>query len=214
MPNPVKTPGAVNPNVTQANIQSTICVTGFTSTIRPPSSYTTALKVKQLAAGYAVNGDLNTGDYEEDHLISLELGGHPTDPKNLWPEPYNDVLGARIKDKIENKLHDLVCSGAITLKVAQKAIATNWEAAYQKYLGPLPLGSGASAADPTTAADTPASATPSSATPNAVGSKTKALDPRFPTCKAANAAGYGPYYRGLNQEYAWYRDANSDGKVC
>lgn len=204
MPNPSITPGVTNPNVTQSNIQSTICVSGFTATIRPPSSYTTSLKVRQLAAGYAVNGDYETSHYEEDHLISLELGGHPTDPRNLWPEPYADKYGARIKDRLENKLHDLVCSMAISLRTAQKAIAGNWEAAYVKYVGPLPTedvsSSGAGSAG--------------AVSPNIVSSKGKKLDPRFSTCKAANGSGYGPYYKGINPEYLWYRDANSDGKVC
>lgn len=137
LPNKSTTPGATNPAVSQSDIQSTICVSGWTATIRPKSSYTTALKKKQLSSGYAVNGDQKTGDYEEDHLISLELGGSPDSPKNLWPEPYFGKDGAKIKDKIENKLHGLVCSDAITLKAAQKAIATDWETAYTKYIGPL-----------------------------------------------------------------------------
>ena len=195
MPDPSKTPGAVNPNVTQANIHQTICVSGFTATIRPPSSYTTALKVQQLGSGYAVNGDYNTSHYEEDHLISLELGGAPSDPRNLWPEPYSGSANARVKDKIENKLHALVCSGAVTLRAAQAMIATNWEDAYQKYLGPLPSGGG-------------------NVTPNVSPSTKKGLDPRYSTCKLANAHGYGPYYKKYNKEYFWYRDANNDGKVC
>jgi hypothetical protein len=133
LPNRVLTPGAVNPAVTQATIHSTICLTGYTKTIRPPSSYTTGLKRQQLAAGYAFHGDLSTSDYEEDHLISLELGGSPTSVKNLWPEPYATTEGARVKDKIENKLHDLVCAGRIGLRVAQHAIATNWWTALQRY---------------------------------------------------------------------------------
>src|SRR2546425_11697750 len=70
--------------VTQANIQQTICVRGWTGTIRPPKSYTDNLKTRQLqAARYT---DKTPAHYEEDHFISLELGGHPRDPKNLWPE--------------------------------------------------------------------------------------------------------------------------------
>jgi hypothetical protein len=199
MPNPAKTPGAINPDVKQSNIGQTICVSGFTSTIRPPSSYTTSLKIQQLNSGYAVNGDYNTGDYEEDHLISLELGGSPDDPKNLWPEPYAGGTGARTKDQIENKLHSLVCSGAITLRTAQKAIASNWETAYEKYIGALPTGSGTVS---------------NNHTGGTVPTKHSKLDPRFPTCKAANASGYGPYYKSVNKEYFWYRDANNDGKVC
>lgn len=134
LPNPERTPGAANPAVTPATIHSTICVSGWTATIRPPASYTTALKERQLASGYAYHGDLNPADYEEDHLISLELGGSPDSGRNLWPEPYATTDGARVKDRVENRLHTLVCSGAISLAVAQRAIATDWFAAYQEYV--------------------------------------------------------------------------------
>ena len=150
LPNPSRTPGATNPQVTQANIDSTICVSGWTSTIRPPSSYTTSLKEQQLASGYAYRGDMNTSDYEEDHLISLEIGGSPTSELNLWPEPYNTAHGARVKDQIENKLNALVCNGTITLATAQHAIATNWYQAYLIYIG-TPSSSSATTSATTTA---------------------------------------------------------------
>jgi hypothetical protein len=121
--------------VTQANISSTICQVGYTSTVRPSSSYTRALKISQLATGYALGGDLMTSHYEEDHLISLELGGSPTAPANLWPEPYAIANGARSKDTLENTLHHLVCTRAISLSAAQHAIATNWLTAYARYVG-------------------------------------------------------------------------------
>jgi Protein of unknown function (DUF3761) len=141
LPNSARTPGATNPSVTQASIGRTICVTGWTSTIRPSSSVTTALKVAQLASRYAYKGDTTTGDYEEDHLISLELGGAPSAEANLWPEPYGSPEGARVKDVVENKLHTLVCGGTITLATAQRAIARNWWIAYQTYVGTTPAAS-------------------------------------------------------------------------
>lgn len=109
----VRTPGVVNPEVTQANIASTICKHGWTKTIRPPTDYTNALKQKQMSE-YGVSGDLS--DYQEDHLISLELGGHPTDARNLWPEPYPR---ASEMDGIENELNAKVCSGELSLEEAQ-----------------------------------------------------------------------------------------------
>jgi hypothetical protein len=130
LPSSSLTPGVTNPNVTQANISSTICVSGWTATIRPPASYTTALKVKQLASGYALNGDTNTADYEEDHLISLELGGNPTDPNNLWPELYTTTPNAHDKDKTENYLKARVCAGNMTLAEAQHEISTDWVAVF------------------------------------------------------------------------------------
>lgn len=132
LPNARLTPGALNPNVTQANIDSTICVRGWTRTIRPPEAYTEQLKREQIREyGYA---DRRLGHYEEDHLISLELGGSPTDPHNLWPEPH-DVAGgwgSFTKDRLENALHEMVCEHRITLAQARGAIAQNWIAAYER----------------------------------------------------------------------------------
>ena len=128
------TPGSANAEVTQANIHSTICISGYTKTIRPPASYTTKLKKQQLASTYSRYVSTDTSLFEEDHLIPLEVGGNPTDPKNLWPEPWTGDSSARIKDKLENAMHALVCSGALPLATAQRAIATNWYSAYQKYV--------------------------------------------------------------------------------
>ena len=66
-------------------------------------------------AAYGLTG--SPSDYQEDHLISLELGGHPTDPRNLWPEPYPRAAEV---DQIENELNDKVCSGELTLAEAQQ----------------------------------------------------------------------------------------------
>lgn len=120
------TPGAVDPSVTQDNLFQTICVKGYTSTVRPAVEYTNKLKRQQIADyGYA---DTNLRNYEEDHLISLELGGAPSDPKNLWPEP---GASPNEKDKIENLCHKKICSGQISLKDAQYQISTNWTTACQ-----------------------------------------------------------------------------------
>jgi hypothetical protein len=111
---PARTPGVLNPDVTQANIRSTICKRGWTATIRPPVSYTDALKRKQMRQ-YGETGSMS--DYQEDHLISLELGGNPTDPRNLWPEPYPRASQV---DQIENELNAEVGSGKLTLAQAQQ----------------------------------------------------------------------------------------------
>ena len=133
LPNPQLTPGVINPAVTQDNIHQTICVSGWTKTIRPPASYTNKLKLEQMAA-MGLTGSPHL--YEEDHLISLELGGSPTDPKNLWPQAWGDMnsWGAHKKDVIETHLKTLVCNGTITLAEAQHDIATDWIAAYNKYI--------------------------------------------------------------------------------
>ena len=129
-PDPLLTPGVADPAVSQGNIASTICLPGYSASVRPPSETTTAIKVRQITQyGYA---DTNTADYEEDHLISLEIGGSPTDPANLWPEPYSATLpdgtpaGARVKDRLEDWLHRSVCAGTLSLAAAQHQEASDW----------------------------------------------------------------------------------------
>lgn len=112
-------PGAFNPDVTQATIGSTVCVAGWTATVRPPVGYTNALKKQQLAGA----ADKDPTHYEEDHLVPLSIGGSPRDPSNLWPEP---LAVARVKDIDELALNKKVCSGAITLAAAQAEILRKW----------------------------------------------------------------------------------------
>jgi hypothetical protein len=169
-PDPACTPGATNPAVTQATIATTICVAGYTETIRPPTSYTTPLKIQQMAL-YGDSG--TTADYEEDHLIPLEVGGDPRDPRNLWPEPYALQFGARQKDQVENWARDEVCSGRQPLAVIQLKIATNWLALYFAIAGiqpspPAPTTTRSSTATPepvTTSAPIPTAAPTATAVP-------------------------------------------------
>ncbi|MER5642109.1 hypothetical protein ABT095_34870 [Kitasatospora sp. NPDC002227] len=128
LPDPNCTPGALNPSVSQSTIYSTICVSGWTTTIRPSTSYTNNLKAQGIVAyGYA---DTNMSDYEEDHFIPLELGGAPKDPANLWPEPrYIGSQTSYTKDGVETKLKNAVCAGKVQLADAQDAIATDWTTA-------------------------------------------------------------------------------------
>jgi hypothetical protein len=113
---PTHAPGARYSKVTQATISTTICKSGWTKTIRPPASYTNALKKEQLALWqYA---DQSPSHYEEDHLISLELGGAPRSKRNLWPEPWPQ---AHKSDPKENAWHKAVCNGTMTLKQARHA---------------------------------------------------------------------------------------------
>ena len=107
------TPGVLNPDVTQATIRSTICRPGWTRTVRPPVGYTNELKRRGLEQ-YGLRGP--PAAYQEDHLISLELGGDPNDPRNLWPEPYPRAAAV---DQIENELNHRVCTGSLTLAQAQ-----------------------------------------------------------------------------------------------
>jgi len=110
----VLTPGVLNAQVTQATIASTICRRGWTRTVRPPVSYTNDLKRRGLRQ-YGLRGPPRA--FQEDHLISLELGGDPVDPRNLWPEPYPRASAV---DQIENELNHLVCTGKLSLAEAQR----------------------------------------------------------------------------------------------
>ena len=129
-PDSANTPGATNPDIRQSNIADNICSKAWsTSKVRPPASYTSHLKQQQMSdlglPGTAAN-------YEEDHLISLENGGCPKCPENLWPEAYGDqhhrmtqsqrsawnkthptshqvLPGALQKDKVESFVHDEIC---------------------------------------------------------------------------------------------------------
>lgn len=135
LPDPVCTPGALSPAVTQATIGSTICRTGgYTSTIRPPVSVTGKEKIGN-AASYDYTGPM--GDAEYDHLISLQLGGDPNDPRNLWVQPPSPdhVPGKgpnNPKDAVETHLHTAICKNQVTLAAAQQAIATDWTTAEAK----------------------------------------------------------------------------------
>jgi len=138
LPNPSRTPGATNPAVTQENVGDTICVRGWTRTVRPPEEFTFQMKRRQLREWHYENRRLR--DYAEDHLVPLALGGAPDDARNLWPEPRvsTDGRGAGRKDELDTALSRLVCSGQLPLAAAQAAIATDWIAAYRHYVSPAP----------------------------------------------------------------------------
>jgi len=119
-PDPHCTPGALNPAVTQATIQHTICVMGWTSTVRPPESVTEPEKRASMAA-YGATGPLSA--YEYDHFVPLQLGGAVNDPRNLWPEP---GASPNPKDAVESDLRSEVCAGRMTLADAQRAIVSDW----------------------------------------------------------------------------------------
>ena len=133
LPDPHCTPGATNPRVTQANLASTVCRSGYTSSIRPPADITGREK-KASEAAYGFNGKASTTEY--DHLISLELGGDPNSPLNLWPEPNKSSAAGTTnpKDRVENTLRTLVCNAVhgkayLPLAKAQYLVATNWTTA-------------------------------------------------------------------------------------
>ena len=118
--------------MTQANRTSTICRKGgYTHGVRP-SAYVTGREKKLNAASYGYTGSMRDAEY--DHLISLQLGGDPNDPRNLWVEPADPGhrwgSGANNKkDPVETKLHTAVCKGQVTLSAARQAIVTDWTTA-------------------------------------------------------------------------------------
>lgn len=148
------TPGGIDPAVTQANIWSTICVSGYTATVRPPESQTEAFKFAQAYPAYGLPSGTES---ELDHLVPLELGGDNA-AANLWPEA-GSVPNA--KDSVENALHQAVCDGKVSLSSAQHAIARDWETAESRLgigaLAPAP-GTQAPAPRPSTSAPPPVQA--------------------------------------------------------
>ena len=157
LPDRLCTPGATNPDVTQATINITICVTGYAAQIRPAATYTNSLKIDHMRAyGYAAQAP---GDFEEDHLIALEVGGDPRDPKNLWPERLTGGSGALQKDRAENWARDEICAGRMQLADAQKRMAADWVELYNAMLAAIatPKPTIAPAVVPSTAPTTAAS---------------------------------------------------------
>jgi hypothetical protein len=145
MPRPSLTPG-----VALAAGPTQICVPGYSSSVRDvPQAENDAVYARYGVAHvpYA---------HEVDHLISLELGGSNA-IRNLWPEPYAGRWGARTKDVLENRLHDLVCAGQLSLHYAQHIEATNWPLAYRRYVGGTPR------ATPTSGGGSSSGGTPTSA---------------------------------------------------
>jgi len=112
--------GSLNPAVTQATIHKTICVKGWTETVRPPLEWSHALKIKLIQDGKHPG---TISDYELDHFIPLELGGCAKCKTNLWLQPWGE---ASIKDLDENRLHDAVCAGSMTLKAAREEMRSRW----------------------------------------------------------------------------------------
>ena len=116
------TPGDIIPTATK----SQICQPGYSKSVRNvPNS-----EKDQVYAEYGITHH-SAGEYEVDHLVSLELGGS-NDISNLWPEAASPKPGFHEKDKVENYMHSQVCSGTISLEQAQIEIATNWLNVYNQ----------------------------------------------------------------------------------
>jgi len=126
LPDPKLTPG----DTFEVTVQD-LCVRGYTKKVRNVP----AEMKREVYEEYGITSH-GSGDYEVDHLIPLELGGSNS-IKNLWPESHRtSPWNAQVKDRLEGKLHELVCSGRLDLKTAQQAIASNWIEAYKTYVSP------------------------------------------------------------------------------
>jgi hypothetical protein len=123
-PDPKLTPGAVLTIDT-----ATICMRGYSKTVR----HTSGRLKHQVYAEYGI--DAVGGHYEVDHLVPLSIGGADVRP-NLWPQSVDTMpWNAIVKDRLEERLHMLVCAGELPIERAQREIAADWIAAYRKYLG-------------------------------------------------------------------------------
>jgi hypothetical protein len=122
LPNPTLTPG-FSASVTEAEI----CEPGAPSMSR----FIPSALAQHIFDEYGI-GDPRPRGYELDYLIDPELGGSD-DPRNLWPQPYSAEWNARLKDALEDHLHQMVCTGQLSLSTAQRDVAVNWIAAYRKY---------------------------------------------------------------------------------
>ena len=117
-------PQALNLDVTQANIGSTICVPGWSASVRPPTSYTRAIKRRLLKqAGLPLS---SAGKYELDHVVPLSIGGSPRHPTNLRLQLWAGPDGAHAKDVLERAMQRAVCKRRVTLEAARSCMAADW----------------------------------------------------------------------------------------
>jgi len=124
---------ALNPDVDEDTIDVTICMSGYTKSVRPATSYTNGVK-KKLMREAGIDA-ARIGDYELDHIVPLTLGGHPRKLSNLMLQPWEGERGAKAKDVLEVRLKSLVCHGKLDLTDAQVCIAKDWEACAVQYPG-------------------------------------------------------------------------------
>jgi hypothetical protein len=179
--------------VTQQTIDRTICVSGWTKTVRPSESITDQEKSASMAA-YSDSGAKH--EYEYDHLVSLELGGATNDARNLWPEP---GASPNPKDTVENELHRLVCDRTMPLMQAQHIIATDWIAWAKSH-----------------ATSTPAPATPQRKPPTTPGSSHKPVADVNCSDFASHAAAQQWFqaHGGSPSNNVAGLDGNHDGVAC
>ena len=122
-----------DPRVTQETIHSTICTYGWTEIVRPPYSVISTIKRQLMRQDRAAG---RVWEYDLDHVVPLELGGSPDDPRNLRLQPRWGACNADDKDRLETELGRRVCAGDVTLLEARTQIVGDWITAYRKYVDP------------------------------------------------------------------------------
>ena len=122
----------IDSDISQSNINETICRKGYTKTVRPSTIYTNGVKKKLLREAGLVEADASL--YELDHIVPLALGGHPRKLSNLMLQPWEGSEGAKQKDRLERKMQNMVCRGDIALTNAQHEIGSDWMTAYVRYI--------------------------------------------------------------------------------
>jgi hypothetical protein len=123
LPSSFQTPG----KAAKVN-EGQVCSADFPASARPAAKW----QRDEALTRYGKRPEDFTG--ELDLLIPSSLGG-TTDPDNLWPQPANGELNTEAKNKLEDRLHEMVCSEKkLTLKQAQDAIKKDWVKAYKQYV--------------------------------------------------------------------------------
>jgi hypothetical protein len=128
IPDHERTPGAINPQVTQENLQETVCAPGWIDKITPPQAQLDKLKAKQLH----LKGPAN--NYHEDHLVPLCAGGSPTDPRNLWLQRVEGDWNYKVKDQLEAAVCKALCTGERTLEQARSMfLEPDWTRVFLRF---------------------------------------------------------------------------------
>jgi hypothetical protein len=122
----------LNPDVRQDTIRQTVCVSGYTASVRPSTTYTNGVKLKLMREqGLPASA---APEFELDHRIPLALGGHSRSLQNLMLQRWDGADGAKAKDRLERRLQRLVCAQKLPLDDARRAIYGNWQSAYLAYV--------------------------------------------------------------------------------
>ncbi|MBY0511538.1 MAG: hypothetical protein K2P94_15470 [Rhodospirillaceae bacterium] len=136
LPDDALTPGYANPKVTADNLQKTVCKAGWALKAQPQGKYLSKITLLQIR-NYGV-AEKDAAKYVMDFRIPLSVGGHPTDPANLWPQRKDVAWNAVVKNKLETYVQSELCAGHMSLKDAQGVFQKNWIDVFQLYCGPKP----------------------------------------------------------------------------